>query len=104
MDDIQTRTTKLIDKLEIPQKKARIKELQLQSEDPTFWQDHQVAGEKMKELSAMQKEIEELELLQLLIEEGEHDEAEKLLKKLETLLYFTSEYDEGGAIIAIHAG
>jgi peptide chain release factor 2 len=58
----------------------------------------------MKELSNLQKEVEEMELLQLWIEDGEYQEAEKLMQKLETLLYFTSPYDEGGAIVAIHSG
>lgn len=103
-DELRLRAEKLIEKINIPLKKSRISELQAESVDPTFWQDHKLAGEKMKELSALQKEVEELELLSLWIEEGEYDEAEKLLKKLETLLYFTSTYDEGGAIVAIHSG
>jgi peptide chain release factor 2 len=103
-DDIKIRSEKLIERIDIPGKKKRITELQKESGDSSFWQDHKTAGEKMKELSNLQKEVEEMELLQLWIEEGDYNEAEKLLKKLETLLYFTSPYDEGGAIIAIHSG
>lgn len=103
-DDITTRSQKLLERIDIPSKKKRIEELQKESTGPSFWQDHKTAGEKMKELSNLQKEIEEMELLQLWIEEGEYEEAENLLKKLETLLYFTSPYDEGGAIVAIHSG
>lgn len=104
VDDITSRSQKLLERIDIPSKKKRIEELQLESTESTFWQDHKTAGEKMKELSNLQKEIEEMELLQLWIEEGEYEEAENLLKKLETLLYFTSPYDEGGAIVAIHSG
>ncbi|MEK7605256.1 MAG: peptide chain release factor 2 [Patescibacteria group bacterium] len=104
MDDIKDRSQKLLEKIDLGQKKTRILELQKESEDPVFWQDHKAAGVKMKELSTLQKEIEELELLQLWIDEGEMEEAGKLLKKLETLLYFTSPYDEGNAIVAIHSG
>jgi len=104
MNVITERVQKLLDKVNLEEKKKRILELQKESEAPAFWQDHQVAGEKMKELSNLQKEVEELELLSLWIEEGELAEAEKLLKKLETLLYFTSEHDTGGAIVAIHSG
>ncbi|CAN5188239.1 peptide chain release factor 2 [soil metagenome] len=104
MDDIKSRAEKLAHKLDLPSKKARIEELQKESGDTVFWQDHKTAGEKMKELSGLQKELEEIELLSLWIEEGEVSEAEKLLEKLEVLLYFTSEYDEGAAIIAIHSG
>lgn len=104
MDDIKDRSQKLLEKIDLNDKKKRILELQKESEDPVFWQDHKAAGVKMKELSTLQKEIEELELLQLWIDEGEIEEAGKLLKKLETLLYFTSPYDEGNAIVAIHSG
>ncbi len=104
MSDIKDRVQKLIEKISVDNKKKRILELQKESEDPHFWQDHQTAGEKMKELSALQKEVEEIELLELWVEEGETEEAEKLLSKLESLLYFTSPYDEGGAIVAIHSG
>lgn len=104
MENVTDRVQKLLDKVDLNQKKQRILSLQKESEEPSFWQDHQTAGEKMKELSSLQKEVEELELLSLWLEEGEIDEAEKLLTKLETLLYFTSEYDGGGAIVAIHSG
>lgn len=104
MEDIVERVNKLGLKINLSEKKRRIEELKKESERPEFWQDHQAAAQKMKELSALQKEVEEFELLQLLVEEGDLQEAEKLLKKLETILYFTSPYDQGNAIVAIHAG
>lgn len=104
MEDIVERVNKLGLKMNLSEKKIRIEELKKDSERPEFWQDHQVAAQKMKELSALQKEVEEFELLQLLVEEGDLQEAEKLLKKLETILYFTSPYDQGNAIVAIHSG
>jgi len=103
-DEIKIRVEKLIERIDIPSKKQRIEELKKESEDSAFWQDHKLAGEKMKELSNLQKEIDEIDMLSLWVEEGEFKEAENLLKKLEILLYFTSEYDEGGAIVAIHSG
>jgi peptide chain release factor 2 len=104
MDDIKSRVTKLVDTVGIDEKKKRIHELEAESTHGDFWQDHQTAGQKMKEMSDLQKEVEEIELLQLWIEEGEYDEAEKLLKKLETLLFYTTSYDKGNAILAIHSG
>jgi len=104
MDEIKQKVEKLITKVKLDDKRARIQGLQKETLDPTFWQDHQSAAEKMKELSALQKEVEEFELLQLWVDEGELKEAEKLLSKLETLLYFTTEYDEGSAIVSIHSG
>jgi peptide chain release factor 2 len=60
MEDIKNRIQKLVEKLEIETKKKKILELQDESAQSDFWQDHTSAGEKMKELSALQKEVEEV--------------------------------------------
>jgi len=104
MDDLKIRIHKLIESVNVDEKRKRIRELEAESTHANFWQDHQAAGEKMKELSSLQKEVEELELLDLWVSEGEYGEAEKLLKKLETLLFFASPYDKGNAIVGIHSG
>ncbi len=104
MEDIKARVQKLIEKVQVDEKRKQIRELEAESMKADFWQDHQTAGAKMKELSTLQKEVEELELLQMWIDEGEYTEAEKLLTKLETLLFFSSPYDKGNAILAIHSG
>src|SRR3989344_6971360 len=104
MDSIAEKAEKLIKKLDIASKKKRILELETESMSPGFWNNHQIAADKMKELSNLQKEVEELDLLKLWIDEGEFEEAKKLLKKLELLLYFSSDYDNGSAILSIHSG
>lgn len=104
MEDIKIRVQKLVEKVQVDEKRKRIRELEAESMHPGFWQDHQNAAKKMKEMSDLQKEVEEVELLQMWIEEGEYKEAEKLLKKVETLLFYTSPYDKGNAILAIHSG
>jgi peptide chain release factor 2 len=104
MENIKERAEKIMQKVNILEKKKQVEILESESMAPDFWQDHQSAAKKMKELSTIQKEIEELELLRMFIDEGEEKEAEKLLEKLETFLYFSGPYDAGGAIIAIHAG
>ncbi len=104
MDDLSTRITNTIERLHLDEKRQRIRELTVESEQPGFWQDHQSAGEKMKEISSLQKEIEEVELLELYLSEGELDEAEKLLHKIELLLYFSGTHDKTSAILGIHSG
>jgi len=104
MEDLKIRVQKLVDKVQVDEKKKKIRELEAESTQANFWQDHQNAAKKMKELSDLQKEVEEIELIQMWVEEGEYAEAEKLLKKLENLLFFSSIYDKGNAILAIHAG
>lgn len=104
MDDLKTRAEKIIEKLDLTPKRQRIRELELESEKTDFWQDHVVASQKMKELSALQKEVEEADMLQLYVDEGHVEEAEEIVERLELLLYFSGVHDSGGAILAIHSG
>lgn len=104
MEDIKYRAQKLIEKAQVDEKRKKIRELEAESTHPDFWNDSQIAAKKMKELAALQKEVEEIELLQLWIEDGEYKEAEKLLKNMETLLYFSSVHDKSNVILSIHSG
>jgi peptide chain release factor 2 len=104
MEEVKDRASKLIERVGVDEKNKKICELEAESMKPNFWDDHQTAAEKMKELASLQKEAEEVELLQLWIEEGEFGEAEKLLKKLEMVLFFSSPHDKSNAIFAIHSG
>lgn len=104
MEEIRTRAEKTLAKLEIDEKRKRIRTLEAESTHVDFWQDHVTAGQKMKELSDLQKEVEEAEMLQMLIDEGSFEEAEHLLNDLEKILYFSGEYDNGNAIVSIHSG
>lgn len=104
MEEVKVRVQKLVDKVNIDEKKKRIRELEAESMKADFWQDHQGAAQKMKELSTLQKDVEEVELLQMWIEEGEYKEAEKLLAKLEMLLFLSGPNDKSNAILAIHSG
>ncbi len=104
MEELQERAKKILEKVNLEEKQKRISSLAKESESPSFWQDHKTAGEKMKEMSTLQKEIDEIELLKLWTQEGEEKEAEALIKKLEMILYFSSPYDSSSAILSIHSG
>lgn len=104
MEELKTRVKKLIEKVDADTKKKRIRELEVESMKADFWNDHQTAAKKMKELSDLQKEVEEVELLELWMEEGEYEEVEKLIKKLELVMFFSSPHDKSNAILAIHSG
>ncbi len=104
MDELKARAEKIIEKLDINSKKEKITSLQKESENPVFWQDHKSASEKMKQLSDLQKEVEEIEMLQLYLEENNLEEAEKIVEKLEMFLYFSGAHDQSNAILSIHSG
>lgn len=104
MDAVKERAQKILEKINVEEKKKQIRLLEAESTQSSFWQDHQTAAHKMKELSSLQKELEEVDMLSLYIEEGNQGEAEKILDKLETFLYFSGPYDSGSALLAIHSG
>ncbi|MBP9719035.1 MAG: peptide chain release factor 2 [Candidatus Levybacteria bacterium] len=103
-EEIKNRAQRLVEKLDVEGKRRQMRELEVESVKSDFWQDHQTAGKKMKELSDLQKEIEEAEYLLELVKEGEFMEAGKLIDKMENLLYLSGPYDLGPAIVSIHAG
>lgn len=104
MEDIKNRVNKLISNLDLDNNAKKIRELTAESMKTGFWDDHQTAAAKMKEMSDLQKEIDDVEMLKLLTEEGDSKEAEKMLLKLETLLYFSGTHDKSNAIVGIHSG
>lgn len=100
MEDIKTRARELISKLNLPEKQKEIRELEAESMKPDFWRDSQAAAETMKKLSRVQKEVSEIEMLELL--QGE--ELEKEVNRLEFALYLSGSHDRSDAIISLHAG
>lgn len=104
MDDLKERAKKLLDNLDIEEKRKEVRLIEAQSLNPSFWQDQKAAALKMKELADFQKEISDAEKLQELLAGEKFDEAKKLLEELEELLYFSGHYDGRSAILSIHAG
>ncbi|KKP61428.1 MAG: Peptide chain release factor 2 [Candidatus Roizmanbacteria bacterium GW2011_GWC2_34_23] len=78
--------------------------MEKQSYESSFWSDPKQAGETMKKITDLKKEIEDLEMIELLLKEGQLEDAEKLINKYEVLLFLSGPYDKGGAVFSIHAG
>lgn len=104
MNSIRDRASKLLGKLNVDNKRKTIREVEAESTNPTFWQNHEDAAGKMKKLADLQKEVKDAETLQHLVNSGEHEAAGRLLQELEKLLYLSGHYDEDSAILSIHAG
>lgn len=104
MDELKNRLQRILEKLDIEGKRKKIREIEAESVNPSFWQNHANATLKMKELSSLQKEIEDIETLNNLIDNQELEKAEKLLSDLEVLLYLSGPYDSNNAILSIHSG
>jgi len=102
----------------------KVEENEMKMMKTDFWNDQKSAQELLKETknykdkidnySKLQSDLEEVEMLTMFIEEGDHsfeNELEKGILKLEKEVYETKvstllhgEYDSSSAIVAIHAG
>jgi peptide chain release factor 2 len=106
MNDVSIvdRARELLEKLNIDGKKQNQREMEAQSLSPGFWADHVSATKLMKKMSAIQKDIDDCEMLALLIAEGDEIQLEKEVERLEFSLYLSGRYDQSDAILALHAG
>ena len=106
MDDLKNRLEEIKRKLDLNSKKGGIEEITRQSSEASFWTDHVAASKKMQKLSSLQKEIEEVEMLELEIDEGSGDlnELTARINALEMKTYLSGTHDKDSAIFSIHAG
>lgn len=101
---LKSKYRSILNKANLAEKKAELKTLEEQSYEPSFWQEQKKAGSTMKKITDFKKEIDDLEMIELLLEDNQLVEAEKLIKKYEVILFLSGPYDKGGAIFSIHAG
>lgn len=103
-ESIVARAKELLTKLNLDGKRKAIREIEALSSQPDFWKDSQAAAKKMKEMAAIQKELQDGEMLELYISEGKEAELARELDRMEFALYLSGPYDRGDAIFAIHSG
>ena len=110
---------------DLASKELQIAELEKESAEPDFWNDHQQAQGKMRQMGRLRDTVELwrdlesrstdlLELTELSIEEGDSSFEEQLefdfgaletdLAQEEMKLTLSGQYDERPAIISIHSG
>lgn len=104
IEQLKTKYQAILSKANLVDKKNELKTLGKQSYEASFWEDSKKAGETMKKIAELKKEIEDLEMIELLLEENQLEDAEKLISKYEVLLFLSGPYDKGGAVFSIHAG
>ena len=102
--ELAEKKERVVSHLHIDQKKTELSHLEAETYKPEFWQDSKHAGEVMKTINALKKEIEDGEMITLLFEEKEYGEAKKLIDRYEILLFLSGTYDKNDAIVTIHSG
>lgn len=133
MNQIKERLEQLKGELESLKKRLRIEEkekrlslLKEEAKKEDFWQDSSRASRAMEEAGQLEKEINQLkkleerlkgaiELIDILEKEGKPSKMEEELEREEREIrtefnqlaegiYFSGKYDQGGALLSIHAG
>lgn len=104
MDELKQRVSDILAKINLTETRQKIENLGKEASDPAFWQDQVKATAKMKQLASLQKEVEEAEFLEALVEEGSEAELRKAVEKMEIKVFLSGTYDRSDAILAIHAG
>lgn len=104
MEELFGRARKILEKGNLEEKKYQLSQIETESSQPDFWKNPEAATAKMKEMARLAKEIEDLEQLSELIKKENVKDLEALVSKLESILYFSGEFDSGNAIMSIHAG
>ena len=94
MESFEKRLEELRGKLKIDEKKERLKVIEKEMADPSFWADHQKAAKVSKKFSDLQKEIEEFEGVK----------SEQDLEGIELKTFLSGPYDKSDAVLSIHAG
>jgi peptide chain release factor 2 len=103
-EDLQRKLDNILAKVKLPAKKTEVADLEKLTYDGNFWGDPKNAAETLKRISVLKKEIDDIEMMQLLVEENDLTNASKLISQYEILLFLSGPYDKGDAVFSIHAG
>lgn len=103
-EELKEKLASIVSKMDIPAKKEELSSLEKKTFEGDFWSDPQAASEVMKTIADLKKEIDDVEMMQLLVEEEEWTDAEKMINDYEVLLFLSGKYDRNNAIFSIHAG
>ena len=103
-EDLQRKLDNILAKMQLPAKKDEVTSLEKLTYDANFWGEQKKASETLKRISVLKKEIDDLEMMQLLMEDNDFTNAAKLISQYEITLFLSGPYDKGGAVFSIHAG
>lgn len=104
MSALQEKLEELGTKLEITRIREEIQNYKKQLLDESIWTNWEEGQKISQALAALQKEIEDYDMLELLASEGSEEEFNEAYKKLELNLFFSGLHDKGPAILTIQAG
>jgi peptide chain release factor 2 len=103
-EEQKQRLKQLRKSLFIEEKKGKIAELKKELEDEKTWKDWEEGKRISQDLSSLEKDIEDYEMLELYLSEGDTEGFDKEIKKVELKTYLSGKHDRNNALLTIHAG
>ena len=104
MQEFQRRIEELKKTLKIDEKRKKLLDLKEKSKSEEVWKNWEEGNKLSKEISDLEKEVEDFDMLYLYVENGDEVLIEKELKEFEFKTYLSGKHDDKGAIFSIHAG
>ncbi|MFH1827237.1 MAG: peptide chain release factor 2 [bacterium] len=103
-EEIIRRGNNLLEKFNLSEKKNELSKLEKETYNTDFWNNRSSSIKILKKITDLKKEIDDIEMLQLLLEEKGIQEAKNLIEKYELIIFLSGLYDENEAIFSIHSG
>jgi peptide chain release factor 2 len=103
-EELKTRLENLKIALQIDEKREKIKQIKAELTDENVWSNWEEGKRLSQDLSTLEKDIEDYDMLELLLEDGDEEEFKKTFSQVELKTYLSARYDKGDAIFSIHAG
>ncbi|OGC70003.1 peptide chain release factor 2 [candidate division WWE3 bacterium RIFOXYC1_FULL_39_7] len=103
-EEYKERLSNLKKALFIDEKRQKIKQLKERLSDEKLWEDWEEGQKISKDVSSLQRDIEDYEMLELMLEEDKVAEFETDFKVLELKTFLSGKHDINNALISIHSG
>jgi peptide chain release factor 2 len=103
-EELQQRLENLRKALFIDDKREKIAQLKAQLAEENTWTNWEEGKRLSQDLAALEKDVEDYDMLELLLEEGDEEEFQRSFKAVELKTYLSGKYDTSDAIFSIHAG
>jgi peptide chain release factor 2 len=104
MQEFKKRIEQLEKSLQIEERRRRVEEIRKKIKTEDVWKNWEEGNKLSKELSDIEREIEEFDMLNLYLEEGDEKLIEEKIKDLELKTYLSGNHDKNDAVLSIHAG
>ncbi|MGB9707302.1 MAG: peptide chain release factor 2 [Microgenomates group bacterium] len=103
-EELNKKLESILTAFNLNQKRKELKTLEEETYRQDFWNNPEKAAMTMKKINDLKKQIDEIEMAVLLLDEGNLSEAKEIIEKYEIILFLSGKYDKGDAIFSIHAG